>query len=56
MEGVEVGRYAKIKRTIVDKGVFIPPSMRIGYNLEEDARRFFVSKNNIVVVPKDTEV
>jgi glucose-1-phosphate adenylyltransferase len=52
MEGVDVGRYAKIRRTIIDKDVHIPQGMEIGYNLDEDARRFTVTGSGIVVVPK----
>ena len=56
MEGVNVGRYAKIKRTIIDKDVTIPEGMVIGYNLEEDRKRFHVTESGIVVVAKRTEI
>jgi len=52
MEGVDVGRYAKIRRTIIDKDVHIPQGMEIGYNLDEDVKRFTVTASGIVVVPK----
>ncbi|NWG01653.1 MAG: glucose-1-phosphate adenylyltransferase [Syntrophaceae bacterium] len=51
-EGVDVGRNAKIRRTIIDKEVQIPPGMEIGYHLNEDAKRFTVTTSGIVVVPK----
>ena len=51
-ENVNVGRHAKIRRAIIDKNVDIPPGVRIGYDVEEDRKRFFVSENGIVVVPK----
>ncbi|MFH0917828.1 MAG: glucose-1-phosphate adenylyltransferase [Candidatus Omnitrophota bacterium] len=56
MESVHVGRHAKIKRAIIDKDVSIPPGMVIGFNLEEDKKRFFVSESGIVVVAKGTEI
>ena len=51
-DDVEVGRYARVQRAIVDKGVVIPGGMVIGENLEEDRRRFTVSEGGVVVVPK----
>ncbi|MFL5389780.1 MAG: glucose-1-phosphate adenylyltransferase [Myxococcales bacterium] len=51
-ENVNVSRHAKIRRAIIDKNVDIPPGVRIGYDVDEDKKRFFVSPNGIVVVPK----
>ncbi|MEW6171046.1 MAG: glucose-1-phosphate adenylyltransferase, partial [Candidatus Omnitrophota bacterium] len=56
MEGVNVSRYAKVKRAIIDKDVIIPQGMVIGYDLEEDKKRFFISDSGIVVVAKGTEI
>jgi len=52
LEGVDVGRNARIKKTIIDKEVQIPTGMEIGYHLDEDAKRFTVTDSGIVVVPK----
>jgi glucose-1-phosphate adenylyltransferase len=52
LEGVDIGRRAKIRRTIIDKDVQIPPDMEIGYDLDEDAKRFTVTGSGIVAVPK----
>lgn len=54
MEGVNVGRHAKVKRAIIDKDVNIPQNMEIGYNLNEDKKRFTVTPSGIVVVAKGT--
>ncbi|MBI3087742.1 MAG: glucose-1-phosphate adenylyltransferase [Candidatus Omnitrophica bacterium] len=56
MESVEVGRYAKIRRAIIDKDVVIPRYAEIGYDLEEDRRRFHVTERGVVVVAKGTIV
>ncbi len=56
MEGVNVGRYAKIKRAIIDKDVNIPQGVVIGYDLEEDKEKFYVTESGIVVVAKGTEI
>jgi glucose-1-phosphate adenylyltransferase len=53
MEGVNIGRHVKIRRAIVDKGVQIPEGETIGYNLEEDRKRFAVSAGGVVIVPKE---
>jgi glucose-1-phosphate adenylyltransferase len=50
--GVDVGRRAQLRRCIVDKGVRIPPGERIGFDLEEDAERFTVSPEGVVVVSR----
>jgi glucose-1-phosphate adenylyltransferase len=56
MEGVSVGKLAKIKRAIIDKDVSIPQGMVIGYDQKEDKKRFFVTESGIVVVAKGTEI
>ena len=56
MEGVDVGRYAKIKRAIIDKEVKIPQRVVIGYDLADDKKRFTVTESGIVVVGKGTEI
>lgn len=56
MEGVDVGRYAKIQRAIIDKEVKIPRNAVIGYDLKEDKKRFTVTDSGIVVVGKGTEI
>ncbi|MFA6384582.1 MAG: glucose-1-phosphate adenylyltransferase [Candidatus Omnitrophota bacterium] len=56
MEGVQVGRHAKIKKAIIDKDVSIPEGIVIGYDLDEDRKRFVVTESGIVVVAKKTEI
>ena len=52
-EGVNVGRHAKVRRAIIDKGVHIPPGIEIGYDVEQDrARGFTISEGGIVVIAK----
>ena len=47
---VDIGMNARIKRVVVDQGCHIPPNMVIGEDPEQDARRFHVSPNGIVLV------
>ena len=52
MDNSIIGQGASIQRAILDKNVIIPPGMHIGWDREEDARRFLVTENGVVVVPK----
>jgi glucose-1-phosphate adenylyltransferase len=54
MADVEIGRHSKIMKAIIDKANRIPPNIEIGYNPEEDRKRFTVTPRGIVVVPKRT--
>ena len=51
MDYATIGRHAKVRRAIVDKNVFIPEGEEIGYDLERDRQRFFVTIR-VVVIPK----
>ncbi|MCC7201552.1 MAG: glucose-1-phosphate adenylyltransferase [Nitrospirae bacterium] len=53
LENVEIGRYCMIKRAIIDKDIRIPPKTVIGYDPDEDKRRFHVTESGIVVVGKE---
>jgi glucose-1-phosphate adenylyltransferase len=53
MDRVKVGKNCKINMAIIDKDVNIPEGVSIGYNLEEDKKRFFVDEeSNIIVISK----
>ena len=51
LDDVVVGRHCKIKKAIVDKHNIIPHDTQIGYNPEEDRKRFTITPRGIVVVP-----
>jgi glucose-1-phosphate adenylyltransferase len=50
LDSCEIGRRAKIRRAILDKNVKIPEDTLIGYNPEEDSRKYHVTETGIVVV------
>ncbi|MBI3448765.1 MAG: glucose-1-phosphate adenylyltransferase [Acidobacteria bacterium] len=52
MDGVEVGRSARIRRAIIDKNVVVPAGYTVGHDAVEDARRFVTSPQGVVVIPK----
>jgi glucose-1-phosphate adenylyltransferase len=50
---VDIGRHARIRRAIIDKGVRVPEGFQVGYDEEEDlARGFTVSDGGVVVIAK----
>lgn len=52
-DNVEVGRYAKLKKAIVDENIVIPEGMEIGYDHEEDRLRgCVITESGVVVVTK----
>jgi glucose-1-phosphate adenylyltransferase len=55
-ENVRIGRHARLRRCIIDKDVEIPQGAEIGFNLELDRKRFHVTGDGIVVIPKRAKV
>jgi len=47
---VEIGQNCRIHRAVLDKGCEIPDGTEIGFDPAEDAKRFHVSPNGIVLV------
>jgi glucose-1-phosphate adenylyltransferase len=54
MSDVEIGRHCRIMKAIIDKKNIIPPNTAIGYDPEDDRKRFTVTPRGIVVVGKGT--
>jgi glucose-1-phosphate adenylyltransferase len=52
MDFAEIGRHARVRRAIIDKYVYVPDGEEIGYDLERDRQRFFVTESGLVVIPK----
>jgi glucose-1-phosphate adenylyltransferase len=52
MDHCQIGRYAKVRRAIIDKNVQIAEGDVIGYDLVRDRERFFVTDSGLVVIPK----
>jgi glucose-1-phosphate adenylyltransferase len=47
---VEVGRNARLKNVVIDRGVVIPPGLVVGEDPEEDAKWFRVSPGGITLI------
>ncbi len=52
MHSVNIGRNSRIRNSIIDKYVKIPEGAIIGYDMEDDMKRFTVTPEGIVVIPK----
>jgi glucose-1-phosphate adenylyltransferase len=50
LDNCDIGRHAKMRRTILDKNVRIPADAEIGYDLDRDRRNHHVTETGIVVV------
>lgn len=49
-DNVDIGRRSKLRRCIVEKNARIEEDTIIGYNLEEDRKRYHVTDSGIVIV------
>ena len=49
-DNCDVGRHAKVRRAILDKNVKIPEGATIGFDLEEDRKKYHVTESGIVVI------
>jgi glucose-1-phosphate adenylyltransferase len=47
---VQVGRYARLNKVVVDRGCHIPEGLVIGEDPEDDARRFYRSERGVTLV------
>ncbi len=48
-----IHRHAKLKNVVIDKGVDVPESMEIGFDLAADKKRFHVSEKGTVLVTRE---
>ncbi len=56
-DSVDVGRRAKIRRTIIDKDVRIPAGIEIGYDADLDRQRgFTITESGVTVIAKTDRV
>jgi len=53
---VDIGRYSRIRRAIIDRHIRIPEHTEIGYDLEEDRKKYHVTESGIVVVVPEQRV
>jgi glucose-1-phosphate adenylyltransferase len=49
-DNVDIGRRARVRRAILDKNVRIEPDASVGYDLEHDREKYYVTDSGIVVM------
>lgn len=50
---VDIGRYCRLRKVIIDRGCIIPPGTVIGEDPEEDARHFYRTEQGVVLVTRE---
>lgn len=50
---VDIGRYCRLRKVIIDRGCVIPPGTVIGENAAEDTRHFYRTEQGVVLVTRD---
>jgi glucose-1-phosphate adenylyltransferase len=47
---VVIGRHARLKKVVIDKGCIIPEGLEVGYDRERDAKSFHVTPNGVTMI------
>jgi len=47
---VEIGQNCRLNKVVIDKGCIVPDGTVVGENLEEDAKKYHVSPNGVVLI------
>jgi glucose-1-phosphate adenylyltransferase len=47
---VEIGRHVRLRRVVVDKGCRIPDGLEVGFDVEKDRRRFYVTERGVTLI------
>ena len=50
---VNIGRYSRIRNAIIDRHVTLPEHTEIGYDVEEDRKKYHVTESGVVVVVRE---
>jgi glucose-1-phosphate adenylyltransferase len=50
LPNVDIGRNVRLRRVVVDKHCVIPPGLMVGFDPEEDRKRFYVTEYGITLI------
>ena len=56
LDGVTIGRHARVRRAIIDKGTVVPEGAEIGYDLDRDRKAgWTVTESGLVTLPTNAQ-
>lgn len=50
LPGSNIGRHCRLRKAVVDRDCHIPPGTVVGFDPEEDAKRFYVTEKGVVLI------
>ncbi|MBA4141697.1 MAG: glucose-1-phosphate adenylyltransferase [Nitrosospira sp.] len=50
LPNADIGRHVRLRRVVVDKNCIIPPDLVVGFDSEEDRKRFYVTDSGITLI------
>ncbi len=50
LPSVEIGRYVRLNKVVIDKRCVIPDGLEVGFNPAEDAKRFHVTERGVTLI------
>ncbi|MDP1557577.1 MAG: glucose-1-phosphate adenylyltransferase [Nitrosomonas sp.] len=50
LPNVEIGQYARLRRVVVEKQCVIPEKLVVGYDSEEDRKRFYITETGVTLI------
>jgi len=53
LPNVEIAESCRLRKVIIDSGCVIPPGTNIGYDLESDAEKYYISPGGVTLVTPD---
>jgi glucose-1-phosphate adenylyltransferase len=50
LPNVDISRHARLRRVVVDKNCIIPEGLTVGFDPDEDRKRFYVTESGITLI------
>jgi glucose-1-phosphate adenylyltransferase len=53
LPNARIGERVSLRRVIVDRGCIIPDGLEVGFDAEQDSKRFYVSEKGVTLITPD---